>query len=303
MKPYVIDSISELHRLLQLPPPHHPLISIFRFEDITCYDDEKLEAVAYNFYCVALKKNFTEPMKYGQHYYDFDEGTMTFFAPKQVVITEIRDDWELEGFWLVFHPDFIQGYSFATEIQNYDYFSYKINEALHVSSQEEMTLNRILEDIKQEYTRPGDQFSQDVMIKQLELLLQYCNRYYHRQFLTRNQADSGLLVRFEQLLDGYFEKEPSSQWDTSDVQYFAKQLHVSPNYLSDMLRSITGQSTQQHIQQKRLEKAKELLSTTSLDITQIAYMVGYEYSQSFNKFFKKNTDLSPLAFRNQLNKN
>ena len=303
MEPYVIDSISELHHLLQLPPPRHPLISIFRFEDITCYDDEKLEAVAYNFYCVALKKNFTGLMKYGQQYYDFDEGTMTFFSPKQVVITEIRDDWDLEGFWLVFHPDFIQGYSLATEIKKYDYFSYKVDEALHISAQEELTLNRLLKDIKQEYTRPVDQFSQDVMIKQLGLLLQYCNRYYQRQFLTRNQANSSLLTKFEHLLDGYFEKESSFQRNISDVQYFANQLHVSPNYLSDMLRSITGQSTQQHIQQKRLEKAKELLSTTSLDITQIAYMVGYEYSQSFNKFFKKNTDISPLTFRNQFNKN
>lgn len=298
MKPYVINSISELHRLLELPQPRHPLISIFRFEDIKCDDDKKLEAVAYNFYCVALKKNFTGPMRYGQHYYDFDEGTMTFFAPRQVVITEIRDDWDLEGFWLVFHPDFIQGYSLAAEIKSYDYFSYKVDEALHVSSQEEMTLNRLFKDIKQEYSQSVDQFSQDVMIKQLELLLQYCNRYYHRQFLTRNQADSSLLTRFEELLDDYFEKEISSQLDISDVQYFADQLHVSPNYLSDMLRSITGQSTQQHIQHKRLEKAKELLSTTSLDVTQIAYILGYEYSQSFSKFFKKNTNISPLAFRN-----
>lgn len=303
MKPYVINSISELQRLLELPPPRHPLISIFRFEDIKCYDDERLEAVAYNFYCVALKKNFNGPMQYGQHHYDFDEGTMTFFAPKQVVITEIRDDWDLEGFWLVFHPDLIQGYSLASDIKGYDYFSYKVDEALHISSQEEATLHRLLQDMKKEYTRPADQFSQNVMIKQLELLLQYCDRYYHRQFLTRNQADSSLLVKFEDLLDHFFDHQHFDTSAASDVQYFANQLHLSPNYLSDMLRSLTGQSTQQHIQQKRLEKAKELLSTTELDITHIAHRLGYEYSQSFNKFFKKHTEMSPLAFRNEFYKN
>lgn len=301
MKTHAIKSIRELHELLELPKPKHPLISVIDFEAIKCFDDKKLEAVSYNFYCIAIKKNFKAKMRYGQKHYDFDEGVMTFFAPNQVVITEIRDDWELQGFWLVIHPNFIQGFSLAREIRQFGFFSYAVNEALHLSEDEELIINRLLKDISVESGASTDSFSQHIIIKQLELLLKYCDRFYHRQFLTRNQGNDNLLLEFEKLLDAYFEKELGGKQGLPGVNYFAEELNLSRNYLSDMLRNTTGQSAQQHIQQKIIEKAKELLSFTELNVSEIAYTLGFGYPQSFHKLFKNKTDLSPLEYRYNFN--
>ena len=301
MKTHAIKSIRELHELLELPKPKHPLISVIDFEEIKCFDDKKLEAVSYNFYCIAIKKNFKAKMRYGQKHYDFDEGVMTFFAPNQVVITEIRDDWELQGFWLVIHSDFIQGFSLAREIRQFGFFSYAVNEALHLSEDEELIINRLLKDISVESAASTDSFSQHIIIKQLELLLKYCDRFYHRQFLTRNQGNDNLLLEFEKLMDAYFEKELGGKQGLPGVNYFAEELNISRNYLSDMLRNTTGQSAQQHIQQKIIEKAKELLSFTELNVSEIAYTLGFGYPQSFHKLFKNKTDLSPLEYRYKFN--
>ena len=293
MKPYIIQSIRELHQLLELPKPKHPLISLIDFSTIKCYDDEKLEAVTYGFYCIAIKKNFEGKMRYGQQHFDFDEGIMTFYAPNQVIITEIRDDWELEGLWLTIHPDFLQGFSLGKEIHQYSFFSYKLNEALHLSIEEETTITQLLLDISKESHFSIDTFSHSIIIKQIELLLNYSNRFYHRQFLTRKQANNSLLSNFEALLNSYFEKSKG----IPNVGYFAERMNISRNYLSDMLRSTTGQSAQQHIQQKLIEEAKVLLSTSEMNVSEIAYKLGFEYPQSFHKLFKNKTNLSPLEFR------
>jgi AraC family transcriptional activator of pobA len=286
MRPYAIRSIRELHQLLELPKPKHPLISVIDFSAIKCFDDQQLEAVTYGFYCIALKKNFKGRMRYGQQHYDFDDGTMTFFAPNQVVITEIRDDWELEGLWLVIHPDFIRGYSLGKEIHQFGYFSYATNEALHLSSEEEAMVTDLLKDIARERDQATDTFSQSIMIKQIELLLSYCDRFYHRQFLTRKQAGNSMLTSFEQLLEDYFNTPDALYGTVPSVSFFAQKLNLSANYLSDMLRSLTGQSAQQHIQLKLIDKAKELLSSTELSVSEIAYRLGFEYPQSFSKLFK-----------------
>ncbi len=296
MKPYIIQSIRELHQLLDLPEPKHPLISLIDFSSIKCYDDEKLEAVTYGFYCIAIKKNFDGKMRYGQQHFDFDEGIMTFYAPNQVIITEIRDDWELEGLWLTIHPDFLQGFSLGMEIHKYGFFSYNLNEALHLSMEEEITINQLLLDIAKEIHFSTDTFSHSIIIKQIELLLNYCNRFYHRQFLTRKQAGNSLLSNFESLLNSYFE-ESEGIFNIPNVSYFAERMNISRNYLSDMLRSTTGKSAQQHIQQKLIEKAKVLLSTSDMNVSEIAYKLGFEYPQSFHKFFKSKMNLSPLEFR------
>src|SRR5690606_27011068 len=204
MKQYRIKSIREIHELLKLPKPKHPLISVIDFSMIQCFDNEQLEAVSYAFYCIALKKNFKGKMRYGQKHYDFDDGVMSFFAPNQVVITEIRDDWDLEGLWLVIHPDFLQGYSLMSEIQKFGFFSYSVNEALHLSEDEEITINQLLSDILKESQRTIDTFSQTIIVKQIELLLNYCDRFYQRQFLTRKQANNSLLSNFEDLLVQFF---------------------------------------------------------------------------------------------------
>ena len=299
--PYHIQSISELHRILELPKPKHPLVSVIDFEMIKCYSEEKLRSVSYNFYCIAVKKNFEGKMKYGQNYYDFDEGLMTFFAPGQVVTTEINYDKKLSGWWLVVHPDFIQHTSLAKKITDYGFFSYAVHEALHLSEGEELMLEDIIQKITMELVSATDHFSQDVIISYLELFLNYCNRFYNRQFITRKQASNDMLSRLEELLNVYFSGIEATQNGLPTVQYLADQLNVSPKYLSDMLKAVTGQSTQQHIHNKLIEKAKEILSTTSQSVSEIAYQLGFEHPQSFNKLFKSKTSISPLEFRHSFN--
>jgi AraC family transcriptional activator of pobA len=297
MKPFLIQSIRQLHELLELPKPKHPLISVIDFSEIKCFADPTLESVTYGFYCIALKENFNGVMKYGQQHYDFDDGTMTFFAPNQVVTTEIRDDWALEGYWLVIHPDFIQGSALAKNIRQLGYFSYAVNEALHLSDEEKETITLLLADITRESKLATDSFSQPIIIKQIELLLSYCDRFYHRQFLTRKQAGNDYLSHFEQLLNDYFDSPETNGSSIPSVSSFAEKLHLSANYLSDMLRSSTGQSAQQHIQQKLIDKAKALLSSTELSVSEIAYRLGFEYPQSFSKLFKNKTSKTPKKFR------
>jgi AraC family transcriptional regulator, transcriptional activator of pobA len=300
-KPHIFNSISDLHKTLELPKPKHPLVSIIDFSEIKCFNEAHLRSVSYNFYCIALKKNFEGKMKYGQQYYDFDEGVMTFFSPMQVVATEIVEGLQLSGYWLVVHPDFLASHPLAKSIKNYGFFSYAVNEALHLSEQEEEILENIFTNIELEYQSNIDQFSQTVMIAQIELLLQYCNRFYNRQFITRKSANDDILIRLESLLTDYFNDEEKLQSGVPSVQLISEKLNVTPNYLSDMLRSITGQTTQQHIHNRLIDKAKELLTTTHLSVSEIAYQLGFEYPQSFNKLFKKKTNQSPLEFRASFN--
>ncbi|TCD03194.1 helix-turn-helix domain-containing protein [Pedobacter psychroterrae] len=300
-KPYIINSISELHRLLELPKPKHPLVSVISFEDIKCFDDESLRSVSYNFYCIAIKYNFEGKMKYGQQYYDFDEGIMTFFSPAQVITTDIVPDSKLAGYWLVLHPDFIRNYPLGKSIKEYGYFSYAVNEALYVSEDEEKSITTIMQNIDKEYRSVIDNFSQDVIISHIELLLNYCNRFYNRQFITRKAASSDLLVKLERSLSDYFNSEQLRNIGLPTVQYISGQLNVSADYLSDMLRNLTGQNTQQHIHNYLIEKAKEILATTNLSVSEIAYLFGFEYPQSFSKLFKNKTNLTPLKFRALIN--
>lgn len=302
MRPYIIKSIQDLHQLLALPKPKHQLISVIDFSKIKCFDDMKLESVTYDFYCISLKKNFKGKMQYGHQHYDFDDGIMTFFAPGQVVTTEIRDDWELEGYWLVMHPEFIQNSTLAKEIRHFQYFSYAVNEALHLAEDEEQAITLQLFNIATENEKPTDAFSQPILIKHIELLLSYCDRFYHRQFLTRKQATNDHLSNFELLLDEYFNNYEYKGSSIPGVSYFAEKLSLSSNYLSDMLRSITGQSAQQHIHDKLILKAKELLGSTELSVSEIAYQLGFEYPQSFSKLFKNKTSKTPREFRAILTK-
>ncbi|MBC3540909.1 helix-turn-helix domain-containing protein [Rufibacter sediminis] len=299
--PYIIQSVSELHRLLGIPQPEHPLVSMIQLSDLhdTCRIMEG--SFMYSFYSVSIKKGFHGKLKYGQHYYDFDDGVMTFFSPGQVISTDASDEMPPSGWWLVFHPDFIRNYPLGKKIKEYGFFSYAVNEALHLSEKEEAVLDNIQQNIAAEYTSVIDAFSQDVMVSHIEVLLNYGNRFYNRQFLTRKSTHHDLLVKLETVLDEYFRQGQAEVTGLPTVQYVSDKLNLSPNYLSDMLRSLTGQSTQQHIQHKLIEKAKESLSTTSLTVSEIAYQLGFEYPQSFSKLFKSKTKVSPLAFRHSFN--
>lgn len=295
--PYFIQSISQLHQLLRIDKPDNPLVSVIDFSQITCFSDEQLRSVIYNFYCIALKKNFQGKMRYGQNTYDFDEGVMTFFAPGQVVTTEIVDDLRLTGWWLVMHPDFVQDAPLARKIKTYDYFSYAVHEALHLSAKEETILDFIVSTIKQEIGAAIDTYSYDIISSQIQVLLDYCARFYNRQFISRKLVNKTSLARFEDALNRYVNSALLAESGPPSVQYLADQLAMSPSYLSSMLRSLTGQNAQQHIHNRLIEKAKELLITTELTVSEVAYLLGFAHAQSFNKLFKNKTRQSPLRFR------
>jgi AraC family transcriptional activator of pobA len=296
--PYMLNSITDLHRIVGLPAPLHPLVSVIDMKKIPCVlSNDTIKSIMYNFYSICTKRDFNGKLKYGQNYYDFDNGIMTFFGPGQVISTE-GSDISVTGMWLVFHPDFLRGYSLDRNIKDYGFFSYATHEALHLSEAEETMINDLMRAIEKEYLLPIDHYSQDVMVSQIELLLHYCNRFYNRQFITRKQANNDLIVKIEQLLTNHFN---SNEPCLPRVKDLADHLNVSPGYLSDMLRAHTGQNAQQHIHSKLIEKAKEILSTTPLTISEIAYQLGFEHPQSFSKLFKSKTDLSPLEYRKLFN--
>jgi len=219
----------------------------------------------------------------------------------QVVTTDIVEGLKLSGYWLVIHPDFIRNYPLGKSMKEYGYFSYAVNEALHLSDDEEKTITSIMQNIEHEYRSVIDNFSQDVIVSHIELLLNYCNRFYNRQFITRRAANNDLLIKLENILTEYFDSGLLHELGLPTVQYVSDKLNVSADYLSDMFRSLTGQNTQQHIHSYLIEKAKEVLTTTNLSVSEIAYQLGFEYPQSFSKLFKNKTSLTPLKFRQSFN--
>ena len=301
--PYIINSVSELHRLNSLPKPAHPLVSLINFKDIKNIPDELTSNFILNFYMICIKKDFKGKLKYGQNYYDFDEGIMSFIAPGQLLSESNNGDNPLSGWLLTLHPDFIRNYPLAKTIKNYGYFSYELNEALCLSKKEEAMIESVMNNIEQEYCSAIDSYSQDVIVSHIELLLNYSNRFYNRQFITRKNANNDLLTKLEALLSDYLSSIKVQKTGLPTVQYISEKLNISPNYLSDMLRSLTGQNTQQHIHNKLIEKAKELITTTPLSVSEIAYQLGFEYPQSFSKLFKSKTHVSPLEFRHSFNYN
>lgn len=295
-----ITSLSEFHRLLSLPEPKHPLVSVIDLSKSSFLKDEVWKGFTSTFYCVALKREATGKMKYGQQHYDYDKGVLIFTAPKQVQYLDLETmDCENRGFMLVFHEDFLLKHSLANEISNFRFFSYSVNEALHLSEDEENNLLEILWKIDKE-CQHIDKHTQEIILSQIELLLQYSMRFYERQFITRKNNNYQLLVKFEKFLKDYFDKE-SSEKGLLTVHQIAEAMNLSPNYLSDLLRVHTGQNTQQHIHEKLISKAKEKLSTTELSVSEIAYELGFEHSQSFSTLFKKKTNKSPLEFRQSFN--
>lgn len=282
-----------------LPTPLHPMISFIAIKDINIQRHEVTDSFALNFYKIAYKTNLCSKAKYGQNYYDFGEGGLVFTAPNQLF--ETPDNSVKFGYMLLIHPDFLLSYPLASKINQYGFFSYAANEALHLSDQEKMTILSVFTIIDDELKSRIDDFSHDVMISQIELLLTYCHRFYKRQFITRKAVNHDLLHKLEALLDDYFRDEKTVLQGIPTVQFLSDNLNLSPSYLSDMLRSLTGQNAQQHIHDKLIATAKEKLSTTDLSVSEIAYGLGFEHAQSFSRLFKSKTDLSPLAFRQSFN--
>lgn len=295
-----IKSIAQSHQLMRLNKPKHPLFSIARFEEIPQTELAEKTKLIFDYYQIVLKKDCPNKLQYGQTIYDFDEGVMSYFAPKQVSIVEQGILFPTSGWTINIHPDFLRGYDLGKKIKGYGFFEYGVSEALILSEDEEKAIEQIFQQIYTEYHLPIDKFSQDVVIANLDLLLTYSNRYYNRQFVVRKPNDNTLLSKFEKLLYQYFETEIAEN-GLPTVGYFAEQLNLSSKYFSDLLKQNTGLSAQQHIHEKLIEKAKEKLSATDLSVSEIAYELGFEHPQSFSKLFKTKTNVSPLEFRQSFN--
>ncbi|WP_317191590.1 helix-turn-helix domain-containing protein [Hymenobacter negativus] len=294
---YKFSSITEAHQALGLPKPLHPLISVVDATATPVGAGPSSGAQLLSFYKLAYKTGGTGSIKYGPGYYDFTEGSLLCAAPNQLMGGGNENTCDQGGYVLLLHPDFLVGYPLAQKIKQYTFFSYDASEALHLSDSEKDTVAALFRSIEQELRARIDGFSQDVLLAQLELLLSYTQRFYQRQFITRRTVSRGLLAQVEAVLNDYFGKQQGLRQGLPTVQYLAAQVHLTPSYLSDMLRSLTGLSAQQHIHQRLIEQAKERLSITELSVSEIAYELGFEHSQSFSKLFKARTSLSPLAFR------
>lgn len=295
-----IKSISQLMRLLEFPAPLHPLIALVDYNNISSEIFPKGQKVSLDFYKISFKQNFTGRIKYGQGYYDFEEGGLAFLRPKQIAFSPEEPE-SYEGTALYFHPDFIRNYPLGKTINQYGFFSYDVSEALFLSANEKEIIAGLFASIATELNNNIDSFSQDVLVSQLELLLNYSNRFYNRQFITRNAINHDIITSLDQLLNAYFEEGNSLKNGLPSVKYISSELKLSQRYLSDMLSSLTGLNTQQYIQNTIIEKAKEKLSTTNLSVSEIAYELGFEHSQSFSKLFKTKTNVSPLEFRQSFN--
>jgi AraC-like DNA-binding protein len=295
-----IESISQLMRVLRLSAPMHPLIALVDYTTVPIEMFPKGDKVSLDFYKISFKPTFTGHIKYGQGYYDFEEGGLAFLKPKQVVLPP-EDVESYEGIALYFHPDFIRNYPLGKTISQYGFFAYDVSEALFLSAKEKEIVANLFGTIALELQNNIDSFSQDVLVSQLELLLNYSNRFYNRQFITRKAINHDIVSSLDELLNGYFKEENSLKNGLPSVKYISTELKLSQRYLSDMLSSLTGLNTQQYIQHVVIEKAKERLSSTNLSVSEIAYGLGFEHSQSFSKLFKTKTNLSPSEFRHSFN--
>ncbi|QRR02437.1 helix-turn-helix domain-containing protein [Dyadobacter sandarakinus] len=299
--PRKIESLAEAHRAFGLLKPQHPLVSLINGTYTQVNESAIPHYHVLTFYKIAYKPKLHGKLRYGQSYYDFDEGGLLFAAPGQVVGNHDNDASACSEYTLLIHPDFLLRYPLAKNIRQYGFFSYSTRETLHLSEEEKATIFDIFKMIEKELGSRIDDFSQDVVISQIELLLNYANRFYKRQFITRKAISHDLLQKLEEVMDQYFGDQLSVNQGLPSVAYLAEKVNLSPSYLSDMLRSLIGQNAQQYIHDKLIEKAKENLSTTNLTVREVAYTLGFEHSQSFSKLFKAKTNLSPLEFRRSFN--
>ncbi|MGB0523982.1 MAG: helix-turn-helix domain-containing protein [Flammeovirgaceae bacterium] len=296
---FVLNTIAQIHSFMNLPSPKHPLVSILQHGRDFTRDDLANMTVRFNFYQVIYKDGCEGEIGYGRNSYDYIDGSLIFIKPGQTfTIDKYELNPESKGWSLFFHPDLIRKSPLGKTIDDYSYFSYDVTEALHVSELEKESLEGLLAKIELEYSQNLDKHSQKLIVSNIELLLDYCTRYYDRQFLTRTNLNSDFVSDFEQLLKGYFDSKAPLERGLPSVKYCGEEMNMSPNYLSDLLKKETGKSAQEHIHLHVVDRAKtRLLGSTDL-VSQIAFDLGFEYPQHFSKLFKSKTGMSPAAYRN-----
>ncbi|MFM9839624.1 MAG: helix-turn-helix domain-containing protein [Cyclobacteriaceae bacterium] len=294
-----IKSINQLHELLGYEKPKHPLITIIDYSKIKPNPDHYNIKIVTDFYIISLKSPSPISLQYGRQYYDFEEGTMMFMSPHQVFsVNEFNEQIKYEGWGIYFHPDLILNSSLNKKIKDSHFFSYAVNEALHLSEDEKKTLSIIAENIEKEYNGNIDKYSQDLIINHIEQLLNYSKRFYGRQFITRKKLNDDLLSKFESFVSSYFNSSDVIENGLPNVEYFASKLNLSPSYLTDLLKKETGKTTKEYLQIQVIESAKNKLLNSAETVNEIAYSLGFEYPQYFNRLFKEKTGMTPLEYRN-----
>ena len=297
-------TVSEFHHFINMPAPLHPLLSVIDVATVPNSHNNMPVTMNMDFYSISVKRMLNFKGKYGQQPFDFNEGIMSFMSPNQVfsIGVDNEDEKVEKSGWVIYiHPDFIWNTPLAKTIKQYDFWDYSLSEGLHLSEKEEEIITAIIKNIELEYQSNIDQYSKRIIISHIESLLNYADRFYHRQFITREKANHHILEGLETLLTDYFNSDDLILKGLPTVAYLAGSLHISSKYLSSLLKVLTGQNTQQHIHEKLIEKAKEKLSTTNLSVSEIAFELGFEHLQSFSKLFKAKTKQSPVEFRASFN--
>lgn len=289
-----LDTVDDYNKLFGFETKH-PLVSVVDLKDATRFP--KRVTVNYGIYAVFLKDTRCGTLRYGRQKYDYQEGTVTSFAPGQVVETEMDENVKPAARGVLFHPDIIKGTSLGQEIRSYSFFSYSSNEALHLSLREREIFSDCLDKISLELDHSIDRLSKRLISRNIQLLLDYCLRFYERQFITRAEANGTVLSRFENLLDEYFENSSAQTEGLPTVRYFADKVCLSPNYFGDLVKKETGKTPQEYIQNKIIDLAKEMIIGTDKTVSEIAYELGFQYSQHFSRIFKKNVGCTPLEYR------
>lgn len=300
MDTYQINSISQAHQAMGLPKPKHPLVTLVHTKDFDARLNFNGVKIINNLYQVTLKQSGCGNLYYGKNSYDYEQGTLVFTAPGQVTMFEgemptVDDD--NEGWILAFHPDLIRKSTLSAKIDTYSFFQYDVNEALHLSEDELSTIEGILDKIVKEYSQNLDKHSQNLIISNIELLLDYCTRFYDRQFYTRTNLNTDIVSKFERLLKAYYQTDVVNELGIPNVQYLAGELNLSANYLSDLLKKETGKTAQEHIHLFVIERAKNTLLNSSQSISEIGYSLGFDYPQHFSNLFKSKTGMSPREYR------
>lgn len=289
-----LDTVDQYNQFFGLETLH-PLVSVVDLSEATKFPTHF--TMNYGIYALFLKKVKCGDIRYGRQIYDYQEGTVTSFAPGQVVETEMQQGVKPSAHGLLFHPDLIKGTSLGQDIKQYSFFSYASAEALHLSEEEKGIFMDCLEKIEMELQHPIDKHSKRLISRNIELLLDYCMRFYERQFITRSESNKSVLVKFEALLDDYFQSDKPQTDGLPSVKYFADKVFLSPNYFGDLIKKETGKSAQEYIQTRMIDLAKEMIAETEKTVSQIAYELGFQYSQHFNRIFKKNVGYTPGEYR------
>jgi AraC family transcriptional activator of pobA len=289
-----LEKVTQYNQLKDIET-QHPLISIFDNSNSKALPNHT--RIHFGFYAIFLKAGNCGELKYGRNNYDYDDGTMVFIGPGQILEVNNTENYKSTGLTLLFHPDLIRGTSLAKNINQYSFFSYDSHEALHLSLKEQQIIKDLFSKLDYELIHSIDKHSKGIISNTIELLLNYCVRFYDRQFITRENINTDVLSKFENLLNEYFLSEIAKDSGLPSVGYFADHLHLSANYFGDLIKKETGKSAQEHIQLKLITLAKERIFDTDKSVSQIAFELGFKYPQHFNRMFKKNTGYTPIEYR------